>query len=88
MEILGYIVQVFDEDKLLPETGYKHLHKVYQQALDSAKMHTQDYMNQFPNGLVGPFEFHTPTKKQTDENGYSIIFRDAEIQIWIEVIIA
>lgn len=87
MEILGYIVQYFHEDKMLPETGYKYLYKTFQHALDYAKVRVEDYSSMFPNGLIGPFEYYTPSKKQVDENGYVVVFRNGEIQIWIEVII-
>jgi hypothetical protein len=87
MEILGYIVQYFDEDKLMPETGYKHLFKMHSDALSYAKTRMTEYITSMPNQNVGPFEAHTPTKKHTDDDGYSIVFRNAEIQIWIEAII-
>ena len=87
MNILGYIVQVFFEDKFLPDTGYKHLYKHYSQALDAAKQRVQDYTASFQDGLTGPFELLTPTKKQVDGDGYAVIFRNSELQIWIEVII-
>lgn len=87
MEILGYIVQYFHEDKFMPETGYKHLYKTYSHALDYAKSRVQDYTNNFQTGLHEPFEYHSPTKKQTDDTGFSIIFRNSELQIWIEVIV-
>ncbi len=87
MEILGYIVQYFHEDRFMPDTGFKHLYKSYSDALSYAKSQMTGYLNSFPNGLQGPYEAHTPTKKQTDADGYAIVFRDADIQIWIEAII-
>lgn len=87
MEILGYIVQYFHEDKFLPETGYKHLYKTFQHALDYAKVRTQEYADTYQGGIVGPFEYHTPSKKQADDNGYVVVFRNGEVQIWIEVVI-
>jgi hypothetical protein len=87
MEILGYIVQYFHEDKFLPETGFKHLCKTHTEAVYSAKARFQDYAALYQYTLESPYELHTPTKKQTDEAGYSIIFRNQELQIWIEAII-
>jgi hypothetical protein len=87
MNILGYVVQYFNEDSFLPETGFKHLHKHFNQALESAKARVHDYCNQFQEGLVGPFELLSPTKKQADSDGHVIVFRNAEVQIWIEVIV-
>ena len=87
MEIVGYIVQYFHEDELLPETGYKHLYKTHSEAVHFAKARLQDYLSAHQLELYPPYEFHTPTKKETDSNGYSIVFRNAELQIWIEVII-
>lgn len=87
MEILGYIVQYFNEDSLLPETGYKHLHKTHSEALAYARSRIQEYINTYPHILLDPHELHTPPKKQTDEFGYSIVFRNSEIQVWIEVVI-
>jgi hypothetical protein len=87
MNILGYVVQYFDEDKFMPETGYKILHKHFSQALDSAKSRLQDYITNYQDGLVGHYELHTPTKKEVDSNGYVVVFRNSQIQIWIEVII-
>lgn len=86
MEIVGYIVQVFNEDNYLPETGFKHLYTVFQHALDFAKIRVQDYTNMYQDALDAPYEYHSPTKKQTDENGYSIVFRNTTLQVWIEVI--
>ena len=88
MEILGYIVQYFHEDRFLPDTGFKYLYKSFQPAVDHAKTRASDYVQQYPNGLPGPFEFHSPTKKQTDGDGYAVVFRNSELQIWIEVIVA
>lgn len=87
MEILGYIVQCFHEDKFLPETGFKHLYKAHSEALNFARSYAQDYLNSAQANLEGPYEFSSPTKKQTDNAGYSLIFRNSEVQVWIEVII-
>lgn len=87
MEILGYIVQYFNEDSLLPQTGYKHLYKTYSDALSYARTRVQEYVTAYENILVEPYEMHSPTKKQTDDFGYSVVFRNSEIQVWIEVII-
>ena len=87
MEILGYIVQYFHEDKFLPETGYKHLFKAHSEAVLCAKARFQDYTILNANALDGPYELHSPTKKQTDDSGYSIVFRNSELQIWIEAIV-
>ena len=87
MEIVGYIVQYYHEDTFMPETGYKHLHKSFQKALENAKARVLDYTNHYPHVLIEPFESHTPSKKQADNDGYVIIFRNAELQVWIEVII-
>lgn len=87
MEILGYIVQYFNEDNLLPETGYKHLYKTYSEALSYGRTRVQEYIAAYENILAEPYEMHSPTKKQTDDAGYSIVFRNSEIQVWIEVVI-
>ncbi len=88
MEILGYIVQYFNEDKFIPDTGYKHLYKNYSDALSYARTRVQEYLVTYETNLPEHFEFLAPTKKQTDQFGYSIVFRNSEIQVWIEVIIA
>lgn len=87
MEILGYIIQCFHEDKILPDTGFKHLFKTYSDALDYARGRVQDYLTCAQANLDSPYEFHSPTKKQTDNMGYSIVFRNSEFQIWIEAIV-
>jgi hypothetical protein len=86
MNILGYVVQYFDEDKFLPETGYKILHKTFSQALNSAKSRMQDYLISVQQNLE-PYEYNTPSKKDADSNGYVVVFRNPQIQIWIEVIV-
>lgn len=88
MEILGYIVQHFYEEKFLPETGYKHLIKTHSAAMESALARLQDYITAYRTELNGEFEYHSPTKMETDSQGYSLIFRNTDIQIWIEVVIA
>lgn len=85
MNILGYVIQYFDEDKFMPETGYKTLYKNFSQALDAAKCRTQEYLTSYQEN-PGPYEFHTPSKKEADSNGYVVVFRNSQIQIWIEVI--
>lgn len=87
MNILGYVVQYFNEDSFLPETGFKHLYKNFSQALEGARGRAQDYCNQYQDGLPGHFELLNPTKKDADSNGHVMVFRNAEVQIWIEVII-
>lgn len=87
MEILGYIVQCFLEDKFLPETGFKHLYKAHSEALNYAKSYVQDYLTTVQENVDGPFEFHSPTKKQTDDAGYSVVFRNTELQVWIEAVV-
>ena len=87
MNILGYVVQFFHEESFLPETGFKHLYKNFSQALEGARGRAQDYCNQFQEGLAGPFELLSPTKKDADSNGHVMVFRNAEVQIWIEVIV-
>ena len=88
MQILGYIVQYFDEEKIMPETGYKYLYKTHSDALSFAKTRMTEYITSIPADAVGPFEAHSPTKKQTDDNGFSIVFRNGEVQIWIEAIVS
>lgn len=87
MKLLGYIVQSFHEDKFLPETGYKQLYTSYTDALTCADTLLKEYLTANQNNPQPYFEHHTPTKKQVDENGYAIIFRNSELQLWIEVVI-
>ena len=86
MNILGYIVQCFHEEKFLPDTGYKHLIRTYTHALRLAREKADEYL------LLGPlpaqpFELKSPSKKDVDENGYAMIFQNGEYQIWIEAIV-
>ena len=87
MNILGYIVHFFHEDKLLPETGYKHLHKTFSEALDTARGRLQEYLVSLDGHMQEPYELVTPTKKQADQQGFAIVFRNPEIQIWIDVVV-
>lgn len=87
MNILGYVIQYFNEENFLPETGFKYIYKNFNQALEGARTRAQDYCNQYQEGLPGPFELLSPTKKQADSDGHVMVFRNAEVQIWIEVII-
>lgn len=88
MEILGYIVQTFHENKPLPESGFKHLYKTYSHALDYAKSCMQDYMQQYYDvDDDRTYEIHTPSKKFVDNNGYAVVFEDSEVHIWIEVVV-
>ena len=86
MEILGYIIQCFHEDKLLPDTGFKHLYKIHSEAVYSARSYVQDYLTSTQVNLEAPYELHSPAKKQTDNLGHSIVFRNTELQVWIEAI--
>jgi hypothetical protein len=88
MNILGYIVQVFHEDKFLPDTGFKHLYTTYSHALEYADIKVQEYLTENPNTPQIYFEHHKPTKKQLDDNGYEMVFRNPEIQIWIETVVS
>lgn len=87
MNILGYIVQIFNEDRPLPDTGFKHLYKTYSHALQSAKCAVEDYLQQYNLENNRPYALHSPSKKYVDENGYALVFEDIDLHIWIEVIV-
>jgi hypothetical protein len=88
MNILGYIVQVFYEDNFMPDTGYKHLFTTYSHALQLAEVKVQEYLTLRQGIPHHYFEMNAPTKKQVDANGFAIVYRNTELQIWIEVIVS
>lgn len=85
-DIVGYIVQYFDEDAHSPMRGGKILFKVFAQALRYAEETYQSYMQERQEDIEGPFEVFRPTKKDTDLATSSLVFRSRDIWIWIECI--
>ena len=85
--ILGYIVQKFDEEMLSPPIGAKILFTRFSDAIAHAKEIYQNYLGQFEDVDIGPFEFYSPKKEHVDLGGGAMVFRSRDIQVWIDAVI-
>lgn len=85
--ILGYIVQIFDEEMLAPPMGGKHLFETFAEAMRHAKdiYHTYIEVNELDKD--GLWEVYTPTKQHVDLSGGALVFRSREYHVWIDTIL-
>ncbi len=81
--IMGYIVQVHDEEYMMPPVGSKKLFKVFKEAFEEAKQLAHSYVELHEDDLYGPFLTQNPTKKQADEQGSVSVFQARCCWIWI-----
>jgi hypothetical protein len=82
--IVGYIIQILDEEQLLPPMGMKHLFVTFKDAIEHGQALYQSYMESRCEEYEGPFEVYKPTKGDVDIAGGALIFRSRDIHIWID----
>ena len=86
MKQLGYIVQYFDEDSLIPNGPGKRLFTNFEEALEHAKELVRSWYEKNTEAADGPVEFYTVTQTIVDNQHSAMIFRSACVFIWIEII--
>ena len=87
MGTIGYIVQYSDEDAYTVYTGYKKLFRVFSQALEHAKEISQTYLQSHELNEVYPFQSHSPSKKECDQQGSVVVFENPQYIVWIDCVI-
>ena len=85
--LLGYIVQYQNDDDYTPYHGTIKLHRVFHDALVQARETMAAYLETHIETYDGPFDTHTPSKKQCDDAGSVVVFRSADCTIWIDRIV-
>ena len=87
MNAIGYIVQQSDEDAFTVYTGFKKLFRVFSQALEHAKAISESYVESHTPAEVFPFQSHTPTKKECDQQGSVVVFENSQLVVWIDCVV-
>lgn len=88
MSILGYVVQFSNEDDYTVYHGFMKLHKHFTQALERAQEEYRSFLEQhLAPGYDGPFQIHTPTKKQCDNQGSVVVFESRSFIVWIDCVV-
>lgn len=87
MAILGYIVQYSNEDDYTIYHGFMKLYRHFSDALEHAKELARGFLEVNNDGHDGPFQMHTPTKKNCDAQGSVIVFESAAYIVWIDAIV-
>lgn len=85
--LLGYIVQSQNDDDFTPYHGQMKLYRSFQDALTQAKELVGLYLESHLEGYDGPFDSHSPSKKQCDDAGSVVVFRSANCIIWIDKVV-
>lgn len=83
-EVLGYIVNYFDEEEMWPYHGCQRLYKVFSHAYEAALAKAQAYMHANNEQYDGPFELHRPSKQECDNQGSAVVFRSERYWVWID----
>lgn len=86
MQIIGYIVQFYDEDSVSPHGTGKQLYRHFQDALVMAKEHANQWMDFQYTPAEGPIQYFTPKQSDVDNRISGLVFRSANVLIWIECI--
>ena len=86
MKILGYIVQYFDEDSLTPNGPGKRLFTKFEDANQHAKELIMDWYTSNSSTFDGPVERYDITKAMVDNQHSALVFRSAQVFIWIEIV--
>ena len=86
MKILGYIVQYFDEDSLTPNGPGKRLFTEFETAHQHAKDLIMDWYTSNSPSLDGPVERYDVTKIMVEAQHSALVFRSAQVFIWIEIV--
>lgn len=85
--VLGYIVQYFNEDDFTLYHGPMKLHKEYKDAFAKAEELYKGYLQSHNEIYEGPFEVAKPTKQQAHDQGSVVVFRSADMLIWIDIVV-
>jgi hypothetical protein len=86
MNKIGYIVQFYDEDSVSPHGTGKELFRRFEDALEYANKLAKKWLQMEYSPMEGAYEFITPDQKNVDNRISGLVFRCAQILIWIEII--
>lgn len=84
---LGYIVQSQNDEDYTPYHGNVRLYTSFQEAFTKAKEFIGLYLKVHHENYDGPFDVHTPSKKQCDDAGSVVVFRSPSCIIWIDRVV-
>lgn len=86
MKLLGYIVQYFDEDSLTPNGPGKRLFTDFDSAYQHAKDLVMDWYTSNSPKFDGPVERYDITKTIVESQHSALVFRSAQVFIWLEIV--
>lgn len=84
MQTIGYIVQFYDEDSVSPHGTGKQLYQRFEDALAVAKTLVDDWMDFQYTPAEGPVEYFKPSQSHVDDRITGLVFRSANVLVWIE----
>ncbi len=86
MKTLGYIVQYLDEAYLNPNGSGKRLFREFDEAHNHAREIMLKWYETNTEKSDGPVEINRVTKQMVDDCLSVLLFRSAEVFIWIEIV--
>lgn len=88
IKIIGYILQYFDEESLIPNGPGKRLYTEFEEVLNDAHELIQKWHETNTELSDGPIEYQNITKAMVDAQHSVLMFRSREVFIWIEIVYA
>ena len=86
MNKIGYIVQFYDEDSVSPHGTGKELFRRFEDALQYANTLAKTWLEKEYAPVEGAYELLTPSENNVINRISGLVFRCAQILVWIEVI--
>lgn len=88
IKVLGYILQYFDEESLIPNGPGKRLYTDFEEILNDAHELIQRWYELNTPQNDGPVEYQKVTKAMVDAQHSVLMFRSRDVFIWIEILYA
>jgi hypothetical protein len=85
-KLLGYIVQYYDDDSLVPYGPGKRLFTNYTDALDHAKEIRFKWLSENNPDIEKPVRMEDPTEEYVQIYHYGIVLESAAVNLWIETV--
>ena len=86
IEFLGYIVQYYDDDSLIPYGPGKRLFTIYSEALDHAKEIRFKWLSENSVEIEKPVHMGDPTEEYVRQYHYGVVLESAAVNLWIETV--
>jgi hypothetical protein len=86
VKTVGYILQYFDEESLIPNGPGKRLYTDFDQVLNDAHELIQKWYEINTDANDGPVEYQKVTQAMVDAQQSVLMFRSRDVFIWIEIV--